>query len=53
MRKWIPAGIIAIAWAASFALFDRLPERIPTHWGLSGEVDGWSTRTMGAFGLPR
>ena len=52
MRKWIPAGIIAIAWAVSFALFDRLPERIPTHWGLAGEVDGWSNRTMGAFGLP-
>jgi uncharacterized membrane protein len=52
MRKWIPAGLIVAAWLVSFALFDRLPERIPTHWGLDGQVDGWSGRTFGAFGMP-
>jgi uncharacterized membrane protein len=36
----------------SLALFERLPERMATHWGLSGQPDGWSGRTFGAFGLP-
>jgi len=52
MRKWIPAGLIAAAWVMSLAVFERLPDRIPTHWGMSGQVDGWSSRTFGAFGLP-
>ena len=52
MRKWIPASLIAAAWAISLAAFERLPDRIPTHWGMTGEVDGWSGRTVGAFGFP-
>lgn len=52
MRKWIPAVLIAAAWGASFALYERLPDRVATHWGLSGQPDGWSGRTFGAFGLP-
>lgn len=52
MRKWIPVGLIVTAWAFSLAVFERLPERIPTHWGMSGQVDGWSGRMLGAFGVP-
>src|SRR5688500_10834054 len=52
MRKSIPAVLIAAAWAISLALFGRLPDRMATHWGLSGQPDGWSGRTFGAFGLP-
>ena len=52
MRKWIPAGLIAAAWGISLAVFARLPERVPIHWGLNGEPDPWSGRTIGAFGLP-
>lgn len=33
-------------------LWDRLPERIPTHWGLDGTVDGWSSRPIAVFVLP-
>ena len=52
MRKWIPFVLIVVAWAISLAAFDQLPDRIPTHWNLRGEVDGWSGRTFGAFGFP-
>lgn len=52
MRKWIPITLIITAWAMSIAVFERLPERIPTHWNLQGEIDRWSGRTVGAFGLP-
>jgi uncharacterized membrane protein len=34
------------------AVWSWLPERIPTHWNVRGEVDGWSGRWPGAFLLP-
>lgn len=52
MRKWLHGVIVAAAWGLSIAVFSQLPDRLPTHWGLSGEVDRWSGRTEGAFFLP-
>lgn len=33
----------------SWYLYPILPDRIPTHWGLNGEVNGWMSREWGAF----
>ena len=33
-------------------LWDKLPEQIPTHWGIHGEVDGWSSKSTAVFLLP-
>ena len=33
-------------------LWDKLPERVPFHWGVDGEVDGWASKPMAVFGLP-
>ena len=30
----------------------QLPNQIPTHWGFSGEVDGWSSKAFAVFVLP-
>ncbi len=30
-------------------LWDRLPDPIPTHWGISGEADGFSSRKWAVF----
>lgn len=29
------------------AVYGRLPELVPTHWGISGQVDGWAPRATG------
>lgn len=52
MRKWIPAILILAAVIATIAVYPRLPEQIPTHWSVSGEVNGWSNRLWGAWMLP-
>lgn len=52
MRKWIPALIIAAALIASAIVYPRLPERIATHWSMSGEPDGFSNRFWGAWAIP-
>ena len=33
-------------------LWDRLPEQIPIHWNLQGNVDGWGGKGVVVFGLP-
>jgi uncharacterized membrane protein len=52
MRKWIPALLIIAAVVASIVAYPSLPERVPTHWGVNGEVNGWSSRFWGAWLMP-
>lgn len=33
-------------------LWDKLPNKIPTHFNASGVADGWSNKTFGIFGIP-
>src|SRR6266567_658744 len=52
MRKWIPLLLGLVAAGASLAVFNQLPALMPTHWGMDGRVDGWSSRAWGAFVIP-
>jgi uncharacterized membrane protein len=38
--------------AASGLLYPSLPERVPTHWSMNGQVDGWSGKLFGCLALP-
>ncbi|MEO9225680.1 MAG: DUF1648 domain-containing protein, partial [Gemmatimonadaceae bacterium] len=44
--------IVVAAFAVSVFAFPHLPARVPTHWGLAGEPDGFSSRAVGIFLLP-
>ncbi len=33
-------------------MWNALPDRIATHWGVDGTVDGWSSKAFAVFGLP-
>ena len=44
--------IILLPVVAGLILWGRLPERMPTHWGFDGRVDGWSGKVFTVFGLP-
>ena len=33
-------------------LWDRLPDQIPSHWNVAGEVDGWVSKPVAVFALP-
>lgn len=37
---------------AGLIMWDRLPDKLPTHWNFSGEIDGWSSKPFAVFGLP-
>lgn len=51
-KRWM--GVLFIAAAALFSavVYSRLPEQVATHFGPTGEPDGWSSRSFAAFGLP-
>jgi len=44
--------LMVAALAASLVLYPSLPSRMPTHWNLHGQVDGWSDKSWGAFLVP-
>jgi uncharacterized membrane protein len=52
MRRWLPVSIIAGAWLFSIAVYSRLPEQVPVHWGISGDADRYGSRFEGAFLMP-
>ncbi|RNC63042.1 MAG: Immunity protein SdpI [Candidatus Dichloromethanomonas elyunquensis] len=39
-------------FTAGFLAYPYLPEKVPTHWNISGEVNGWGSAWQGAFLLP-
>ena len=48
----ITSVVILLPILAGVLLWDRLPEMIPSHWNMAGEVDGWSSKSFAVFGMP-
>jgi uncharacterized membrane protein len=49
---WYPIVLTACAVAASIISYDKLPSRVPIHWNIRGEVDGWASPLAGAALMP-
>lgn len=52
MRKWVSLMIVVVAFIVSAVVYPRLPATIPTHWDVSGQPNGWSSRFWGAWLIP-
>lgn len=48
----ITSVIILLPAIFGIAVWDKLPEKMPSHFGASGEADGYASRAMVVFGLP-
>lgn len=54
-NKWkiaISVVVILLPILFGLAIWNQLPEQMPTHWNMAGEVDGWSSKAFAVFGLP-
>lgn len=53
-KKWmlLSVALCLLPTLAGIVLWDALPERIATHFGLHGEPDGWSGKGFAVFFLP-
>lgn len=45
-------ALVAGAFVAAAVLYERLPERVPTHWNVRGVADGFTPKPWGPFVLP-
>ena len=52
-KYWLLTALITLLpMAAGLLLWDKLPDRIPTHFGIDGAADGWSGKGFAVFGIP-
>lgn len=49
MRKWYPTILVVASVVLSVAVYRRLPDPMPTHWDIHGQVNGYGSRVVGAF----
>lgn len=47
-----PILLVIIAILTSFYFYANFPEQVATHWNFEGQVDGYSSRAVGAFSIP-
>lgn len=53
LLKIILSCVLTLSPAAfGIIVWDKLPEVMATHWGISGNSDGFSSRTFAVFGFP-
>ncbi len=51
-REW-PIWILLIGTLiAGIVIYPHLPDQVPIHWNIEGEVDNYGSRAFGAFMLP-
>lgn len=48
----ITSVITLLPILAGVILWDKLPENVPTHFGINGEADGFSSKAFAIFALP-
>jgi uncharacterized membrane protein len=51
-NRWIGLIVAAIALAVAVWAYPQLPPRVPSHWNIRGEVDGYAGRFVAAFVFP-
>lgn len=49
---WLQVLILALPFCGVVLLWDKLPARLPSHWNLHGEVDGYASKGFGTLFLP-
>lgn len=52
-KYWlITSAITLVPILLGLLLWNKLPDRLPTHFGVDGAADGWSGKGFAVFGLP-
>lgn len=50
--SWITILILVAFWTLCASFYPALPEQVPTHWNIHGEVDGYSHKATATMILP-
>jgi len=49
---WPDILLILVSLVAGALVYPYLPDQVPSHWNIRGEVDNYSSRLWGAYGIP-
>ncbi len=49
---WLEVGLLIAPFVALVVLWNQLPARVPIHWNLRGEIDGWAPKAIGLVITP-
>ncbi|MFZ5651533.1 MAG: SdpI family protein [Bacillota bacterium] len=49
---WPAVTLIILSFVTGALVYPYLPELVPSHWNIHGQVDNYSSRFWGAFALP-
>lgn len=44
--------VVIVTWIVAYLYEPHLPEKIPSHWNLDGEVDGYMNKPWGVYMMP-
>lgn len=50
--NWITVLMLIIFWGVCASFYPQLPEQVPTHWNLQGEVDDYSHKAVASLIMP-
>lgn len=51
-KDWLLILMILASFGIAAYFYPILPDKVPSHWNLYGEVDAYSSRFFGAFSMP-
>jgi immunity protein, SdpI family len=49
---WLEALLVIGPFIAVALLWNQVPDRIPIHWNIHGEIDGWAGKAVGLLFAP-
>ena len=44
--------VLLLSFVVAFFFYPIMPDKMASHWGINGEVDGYASKTMGLFIFP-
>ncbi|MBO8168674.1 MAG: SdpI family protein [Thermoanaerobacteraceae bacterium] len=50
--EWPLAVLVALTLLVAIWVYPQLPEQVPMHWNVKGQVDSYGSRFKGAFAIP-
>jgi len=50
--EWPALLVLALMFGAAALQWSQVPARVPVHWGIDGQPNGWGPRGLGLLGMP-
>ena len=51
-KEWMILILLIVSFIGGAYFYPSLPRMLPSHWGFNGQVDGYSSKELIAFGFP-